>query len=55
MGGIYRYCILVDAFKDRVTVITLPELSKMNIVSHVNLIFAEDISKFGLSGVADAS
>jgi FkbM family methyltransferase len=50
MGEIYKHCILVDAFKDRVAVITLPELSKMNIVSHVNLIFAEDISKFGSLG-----
>jgi FkbM family methyltransferase len=55
MGGIYKYCILVDAFKDRVTVITLPELSKMKFASHVNLIFAEDISRYGIAGDANAS
>jgi|GEM_PF-2369345 len=55
MGGIYKNCILVDAFKDRVAVITLLDLSKMNIVSHVNLIFAEDISRFGIPGGANAS
>jgi FkbM family methyltransferase len=55
MGGIYNFCILVDAFKDRVAVINLPDLSKMSIVSHVNLIFTEDISTFGVPGSADAS
>ena len=55
MGGIYKHCVLVDAFKDRVAVISLPELSKMNIVSHVNLIFAEDISGFGIPGGSAAS
>jgi FkbM family methyltransferase len=54
MGGIYKHCILVDAFKDRVAVIALPDLSKMNIVSHVNLIFAEDISRFGIPDGANA-
>ena len=54
MGGIYKHCILVDAFKDRVSVIALPDLSKMSIASHVNLIFAEDISTFGIPGAANA-
>lgn len=46
MGGIYKHCILVDAFRDRVTVIGVSDLSKMSIVSHVNLIFADDISAY---------